>query len=164
MDLVAFLWLISTGKMPANIWKSLEERLHMPGAHIGLQQLLQRLRAQGEPYTVCAFDAQSSPDANVPRSRRISAVSPKKIAAAISTNWNSCGKWISLHSSRFAAMREFCRWMPSHQGPLLALQLGHYFEIRTGSLLEAFISLSDKFERILVTPGRRRSVLSTKAL
>ena len=34
----------------------------------------------------------------------------------------------------------------------------------TGSLLEAFISFSDRFERMLVTPGSRRKVPSTKPL
>ncbi|MGX1500402.1 hypothetical protein ACSSV1_005467 [Labrenzia sp. MBR-25] len=35
---------------------------------------------------------------------------------------------------------------------------------RIGSLLEAFISFSERFERMLVTPGRRRRVPSTKVL
>lgn len=34
----------------------------------------------------------------------------------------------------------------------------------TGSLLDDFISLSDRFDRMLVTPGRRRRVLSTNEL
>lgn len=41
---------------------------------------------------------------------------------------------------------------------------GDHCETRTGNLLDAFISFSDRFERMLLTPGRRRSVLSTKAL
>ena len=33
-----------------------------------------------------------------------------------------------------------------------------------GNLLEAFISFSERFERMLVTPGKRRRVVSTKTL
>ncbi len=38
------------------------------------------------------------------------------------------------------------------------------YDERTGSFRDAFISFSERFERMPVTPGRRRNVLSTKAL
>lgn len=36
--------------------------------------------------------------------------------------------------------------------------------VMIGNLLDAFISFSERFERMLVTPGKRRRVPSTKAL